>query len=377
MNFRRTRAMARKEALHILRDPRSLVLALALPVLMLLLFGYALTLDVDRIPTIVFDRDGSPASRELIARFQGSRYFELVETAGDYRAIERSIDRNSCMLGVVIPGDFSQKLLAGREAGIQLLFDGSDSNTAAIALGYASALLQAYNQEVLAQRGRLAAGGRQAGSVEGRLRIWYNSELKSRNYIVPGLIAVILMIIASLLTSLTIAREWEMGTMEQLLSTPVRPPEIVLGKMSAFFMLGLVDTVIAVGAGVWVFGVPLRGNVLFLLATSCIFLLGALFWGIFLSAAARTQVLAYQMGVLSSFLPAFLLSGFIFAVENMPPVIQVITYIFPARYFVTILKGVFLRGIGMEILAAEVILLAVYAMLVFMFATRKLRQKIA
>lgn len=369
--------MARKEGLHILRDPRSLVLALALPLLLLLLFGYALTLDVDRIPTIVFDADQSHLSRELIARFEGSRYFDVIGLAGAYRPIEAEIDKDRCQLGVVIPQDYSENILAGRKADVQLLFDGSDSNTASIAQGYATALLQAYNLEVLAAGQNRRGGGALQPPFEGRLRIWYNSELKSRNYIVPGLIAVIIMIIASLLTSLTIAREWEMGTMEQLLSTPVRAPEIVLGKMIAFFALGIIDMFIALGAGVVIFDVPLRGSVVFLIATSCIFLLGALFWGIFLSALARAQVLAYQLGVLTSFLPAFLLSGFIFAIENMPPVIQVITYIFPTRYFITILKGVFLRGIGMKLLWGEVVLLVVYATVIFLVATRKLRQKIA
>ncbi len=377
MKLRRAWAVARKEALHILRDVRSLVLALALPFLLLLLFGYALTLDVDRIPTVVVDHDRSQLSREVIARFEGSRYFEVLQSGGDYPAIVGNIDRDRAQLGVVIPQDYSRDLLSGKEAAVQLLFDGSNSNTASIALGYATALLQAHALEIIGGEMNRRGAGRLQVPLEGRLRIWYNSDLKSRNYIVPGLIAVILTIIASLLTSLTIAREWEMGTMEQLLSTPVRPAEIVLGKMSAFFVLGLLDMVIALAAGVWIFRVPLRGSVVLLFASSCVFLLGALFWGIFLSAAARTQVLAYQLGVLSSFLPAFLLSGFIFAIENMPKAIQLITYIFPTRYFISIVKGIFLRGIGLEMLWGELLLLLVYAAVIFLVATRRLSRKIA
>jgi len=377
MKLRRAWAVARKEALHILRDVRSLVLALALPFLLLLLFGYALTLDVDRIPTVVVDHDRSQLSREVIARFEGSRYFEVLQSGGDYPAIVGNIDRDRAQLGVVIPQDYSRDLLSGKEAAVQLLFDGSNSNTASIALGYATALLQAHALEIMGGEMNRRGAGRLQVPLEGRLRIWYNSDLKSRNYIVPGLIAVILTIIASLLTSLTIAREWEMGTMEQLLSTPVRPAEIVLGKMSAFFVLGLLDMVIALAAGVWIFRVPLRGSVVLLFASSCVFLLGALFWGIFLSAAARTQVLAYQLGVLSSFLPAFLLSGFIFAIENMPRAIQLITYIFPTRYFISIVKGIFLRGIGLEMLWGELLLLLVYAAVIFLVATRRLSRKIA
>jgi ABC-2 type transport system permease protein len=377
MNARRTWAVARKEVLHIVRDVRSLALALALPALLLLLFGYALTLDVDRIPTIVYDADQSPLSRRLIARFEGSRYFQIIDVADKYAIIDRGINRDRCQLGVVIPRDYSRKLQAGREADIQLLFDGSNSNTASIALGYATALLQAYTAEIISEAQNLKGGGTYRAPLEGRLRVWYNSELKSKNYIVPGLIAVIIMIIASLLTSLTIAREWEMGTMEQLLSTPVRAQEIVLGKMSAFFALGIIDMLIALAAGVGIFKVPLRGSVLFLFVGSCIFLVGALCWGILLSALTRSQLLAYQLGMLTSFLPAFILSGFIFAIENMPAVIQIITYIFPARYFIIILKGVFLRGVGLEVLWAEVALLLVYASVVFFVATRRLRQKIA
>jgi ABC-2 type transport system permease protein len=367
----------RKEGLHIVRDPRSLIMALAVPLVMLLLFGYALTLDVDQIPTLVYDADKSPQSRELMARLEGSRYFQVLGFVDNYRVIEEAIDRDQCLAGLVIPRDFSRQVLAGREAEVQILLDGSDSNTASIALGYAESLVQAHSAALRALALERKGGGKLDPPVEARLRVWYNSELKSRNYLVPGLIAVILMIIAALITSLTIAREWEMGTMEQLLSTPVRPAELVLGKMLAFFVLGFVDMLLAVSVGVLLFDVPLRGSFLLLVATSCIFLVGALCWGILISAATRSQLLAYQAGMLTSFLPAFLLSGFVYAIENMPPVIQVITRIFPARYFVTSLKGIFLKGVGLEVLWAEIGFLMVYAALVFLFATRKLRQKVA
>jgi ABC-2 type transport system permease protein len=373
----RTAAVARKEALHILRDPRSLIMALALPLLMLLLFGYALTLDVDRIPTLVQDRDQSPESRELIQRFAGSRYFQLLEAVEKDEVIERNIDRDRALLAVVIPAGYSRDLLHGKDADVQLLFDGSDSNTASIALGYAEAVVRGYSAELRQREFNRRGGGRLEPPVEARLRVWYNSELKSRNYIVPGLIAVILMIIAALLTSLTIAREWEMGSMEQLLSTPLRAHELVLGKMSAYFVLGLIDMLVAIALGVLVFGVPLRGNPLLVLATSCVFLIGALFWGILLSAVARAQLLAFQLGMLTSFLPAFLLSGFVFAIETMPVVIQGVTYIFPSRYFITALKGMFLKGVGMDVLWVEAGLLAVYATVIFLLATRKLKGKLA
>ncbi len=221
------------------------------------------------------------------------------------------------------------------------------------------------------------AGNLPAVPVEARIRVWYNSELKSRNYIVPGLIAVVLTIVGALLTSLTVAREWEMGTMEQLLSTPLRASELVLGKMAAFFALGVADTLLALVVGVLIFRVPLRGNLLLLAVTSCIFLVGAFFWGILLSSLARSQLLAYQMGMISSFLPAFLLSGFIYAIENMPPVIRGISYVTPSRYFVTVLKGVFLKGVGIGVLWPEVAFLILYAAIVFVAATRKVKTKLA
>ncbi len=377
MNLLRTRAVARKEFLHILRDPRSLVMALALPILMILLFGYALTLDVDRIPTVIYDSDQSPESRELVSRFQGSRYFQVLGSVDRYGIIEQKINRDECMLGIVIPQNYSRDLLSDHTPQVQLLFDGSDSNTASIALGYANAIVQSFAAELRAQAQNRMGGGAATTPVDARLRVWYNSQLKSKNYIVPGLIALILMIIGALLTSLTLAREWEMGTMEQLLSTPLRPAELALGKMSAYFVIGVIDMLLTIVVGVGIFQVPQRGSYIFLVVTGCLFLIGALFWGILISALSRSQLVAYELAMLTSFLPAFLLSGFVFAIENMPIPIQVVTRLFPTRYFVTILKGVFLRGVGMEVLYMEVGLLVGYSALVFLAAVKRLRQKVA
>ncbi len=207
--------------------------------------------------------------------------------------------------------------------------------------------------------------------------MWYNSTLESSNYIVPGLIAAMMMVIAALLTSLTIAREWEMGTMEQLLSTPVRPAEIVVGKMLAFFVVGVADTLIAVLVGIFIYGVPFRGNILVLAFTTVIFLCGAFFWGILVSAVARSQLFAFQMGLVTTFLPSFLLSGFLYAIENMPVPIQVITHVVPARYFVTIVRGIFLKGVGLHVLWGEVLFLAGFSVIVFLLAERRMRQKLA
>ena len=377
MNLRRTRAVARKEFRHVLRDARSLSLALAMPMMMLLLFGYALSLDVDQIPTAVVNQDRTPQSRELLARFAASRYFKLVAFPEHLQGIERLILRGKVVLGIVIPPDYSRHVTSGRAAQVQLLLDGSDSNTASIAASYADGVSQAFALELREHSMNQRSGMSMPAAVQPRMRVWYNSELKSKNYIIPGLIAVILMIISALLTSLTIAREWEMGTMEQVLSTPLRPAELVLGKMSAYFALGLADAFIAVGIGVLMFGVPMRGNLALLFLSTCIFLFGALCWGILISAIARSQVLACQMGIISSFLPAFLLSGFVFSIENMPAVVQAVTHIFPARYFVTLLKAIFLKGIGVTLLWTELGFLLAYCTIVFVAATRKVGSKLA
>jgi len=377
MNIRRLGAMFRKEVHHIVRDPRSLGMALAMPLLLLLLFGYALSLDVDRIPTLIYDLDRTAMSRQLISQFEGSRYFDIRGFVDDNKAIEDGIDKSKILMGIVIPVDFSEKLGAGRQAGVQILLDGSDSNTASIAKGYAESVLRTYSFNVRADAQNRRGGMNLVPPIDPRIRVWYNSSLESRNYIVPGLIAVILMIIAALLTSMTIAREWEMGTMEQLMSTPLRPAEIVLGKMLAYFTVGIADAVICVVVGVSVFHVPLRGSLLLLGMTTCIFLSGALFWGILISVIAKSQLLAFQMGILSSFLPAMMLSGFIYAIDTMPVPIRAITYIVPARYFVTILNGIYLKGVGLSILWVEVLFLVVYAVVIFVIATRKLRAKLA
>lgn len=377
MNFRRLRAVARKEFLHIVRDSRSLALALLLPLIMLIMFGYALSLDVDRIPTVVCDQDRSPESRDLIRRFSGSRYFTIERNIDAMSAIDYEIDSSRALVALTVPRDFGKDLQAGREAHVQIIIDGSDSNTASIAQGYTDALIQTYNLKIRSDAQIRKGGGELKNAVDVRPRFWYNSNLKSRNYIVPGLIAVILMIIAALLTSLTIAREWETGTMEQLLSTPVRPAELVLGKLSAYFALGMMDMIICLLVSVFVFEVPLRGNVILLFVSCFLFLFGALSWGIMISASTRNQLVAYQMGILSSFLPSFLLSGFIYSIQNMPLPIQLFTYLIPARYFIALLRGLFLKGVGAHVLWVELSFLTIYAVVIFAIASRKARQKIA
>ncbi len=376
MNPRRVRAVARKEFLHVVRDPLSLLMALATPVLLLTLFGFALTLDVDNVPLAVWDQSNTPRSRELVGRFDGSPYFSLRMNVDNYRDLVHAIDSGQAMMGLVVPSDFAEKIEAGRNAPVQLIVDGSDSNTAMIAIGYAGVVAEIYALDLTIEQNQRRGGPSLNIPLDVRPRVWFNEELESRNFIIPGLIAVIMMVIAAMLTSLTVAREWERGTMEQLISTPVKPGELILGKLAPYFVIGMCDVLLAVLMAEFVFHVPLRGNVALLFGMSAVFLVGALAMGMTVSIVTRSQLLSCQVAVVATFLPAFLLSGFIFTIANMPPVIRAITYIVPARYFVAILKGIYLKGVGLEILGAQAALLAVYAAVMVTLARISLKKKL-
>jgi ABC-2 type transport system permease protein len=376
MNPRRLWAVARKEALHIRRDPRSLILAVGIPMLMLLMFGYALTLDVDRVPFVVWDQCRTTESREFIARFTGTRYFDFRGAVERYADLERAIDAREAMLGLVIPPEFSAHLAAGRSAGVQAVVDGSDSNTAGIVLGYTQGIAMGFNSQLALEQIRRLTGIAPPPALDLRARVWFNEDLASRNFIVPGIMAVIMGLIAALLTSLTIAREWERGTMEQLISTPVRAPELVLGKLLPYIAIGLANMVIAVLMAVYLFEVPLRGSVGLLFGVGTLFVIGTLAQGLLISTLAKQQLLASQMAMVSTFLPAFLLSGFAFAIANMPVPVQAITFIVPARYFVALVKGIFLRGVGLDVMWADALFLGVFALVVIAIAIRKTRKRL-
>jgi ABC-2 type transport system permease protein len=369
MKFLRIKAIAKKELIHIWRDPLSLAMAFLMPVLLLLIFGYAITLDVNNLTTIVYDLDRSSMSREFVSELTASGYFSVVRIAVGPREIDDYLDSGKARVAVSIPSDFSKTVRTGGTAQLQVIVDGSDSNTATITLGYLSALTEIYSRRL--------AGGREVPLIDPRVRVWYNPELKSRNFIIPGLIAVIMMVIAALLTSLTFAREWERGTMEQLISTPVKPPELVLGKLMPYFLIGFIDMVISVMMAVFLFEVPLKGNVFLLGVISGVFLFGALGLGIVVSIVAKSQLVASQIAMVATFLPAFLLSGFMFAISNMPAPLQALTRIIPARYFVSVLKGIFLKGNPLRILVTDAIFLLVFGLIVFAVANKKFKKKMA
>lgn len=366
-------AVARKEVIQIRRDPRSLGMAFVIPMILLFLFGYALTLDVDNLKTAVYDQDRTAVSRDFLARFEESGYFTVVQTAQSYRDVERALDSGEVQVGLVIPRNFARDLERGRAVPVQALLDGSDSNTATIAISYLEAISGTYSNQLLVEQAGLV---RRDPPVENRLRVWYNPELESKNYIVPGLIAVIMMVIAALLTSLTIAREWERGTMEQLIATPIRVPELVLGKLLPYFAIGVIDVALSVLVGTLVFRVPFRGNLVLLLGLSLVFILGALSLGMLISIKAKSQLVASQVAMVLTFLPSFLLSGFMYDIGNMPGWLQAVTYAFPARYFVAILKAIFLKGTGLGTLGVEAAFLIIFALSVTVAANRTFRKNL-
>jgi len=376
INLRRLVAVARKEFIHVLRDKRALAIAILLPMIMLMIFGYALTLDLDRVPLAILDQSRTPQSRELVARFEGSRYFSVVQRAGSEREVEAAINRGQAMLGLVVPLDFGRRVASERKTQVQVLADGSDANTTTLALAYAETIVRGYSQEVLVMKVRRLTGKAPALPMELRPRVWFNTDMESKIFIVPGLIAVIMMLITALLTSLTVAREWETGTMEQLISTPVRPPELILGKLAPYFVIGMVDMLLSVLAGRFLFEVPIRGSLVLLFGVSAVFLVGALALGIFISTLAKTQLLASQAAFVATFLPAFLLSGFMFDIGNMPRPLQVMTNLIPARHFVTILRGLYLKGTGLAELWPQCLLLVAFAALMLLLAIRTFKKRL-
>ena len=371
MKPRRILAIARKEALQVRRDRRSLVIALLLPLLQLFLIGYGVNLDVRDIPLCALEQDHGPQADELVTRFAASRYFELRQRGTSLAEVTRLIDDGTCQLALVVPAGFAHQLAAQGRATVQLLIDGTDSNVATIAAGYASALLAGYPNQLQAEAVERRGGRVQTLTpVEVRARVWFNEELESRDFIIPGVVALVMALVGAQLTSLTVAREWERGTMELLISTPVTPLELMIGKLCPYLVIGLFDAVVCLALAVFWFGVPLRGGVATLLLTTSLFLLVVLCLGYFVSVAIRSQVGASQVALVVTMLPTTLLSGFSFPIEQMPEFVQHLTYLVSARYYVTILKAVFLKGSTLAELWLPVGCLAAYALVMAVLAAR-------
>ncbi len=364
-------AMARKEWLHIRRDTRSLAMAFAVPAVMVILFGYIITFDVKDIRMAVLDRDRTTQSRDLVDAFRSSGYFQVTGHLDADRQVEPLLTRGAVRLVLVIPPDFSRNLAAHRPAPVQALVDGGDANTASIAINYAQAIAAQYSVHAVLQGQPLPV------PLQAESRVWYNEDLKSSNMIVPGLMAAILMILSALLTSLTIAREWERGTMEQLAATPVHRLEVILGKLVPYVGIGIVDVVLVAVAGGIVFAVPVRGSALFLMVTALLFLVGAQGLGIFISATSRSQFLATQLAMITTFLPATLLSGLMFDLSSMPRALQLISLAVPARYFIAVVRGIFLKGVGPHVLWVQALGMLIFALVGLGLAVHAFRKEIA
>ncbi len=376
MNWKRTWAIFHKEAIHIRRDPISLLQVILLPITLMLLYGYALTFDIKHVRLAIYDQEQSRRSENFINEFRGNQYFKLVCWVSSHRELVDLLEHRVIQAGVVLPYDFSWSYQTGKSAQVQVLLDGTDSNTANIVLGYLQTVAANYNGKLLAERYWPQGMTRLETPLDPQMRFWFNEDLESRNYIVPGLIAVIMTVVGALLTALTVVREVERGSMEGLMATPLKKAELLLGKLGPYFIIGMVDMAIVLAMGKFLFDVPFRGSVLLLVGLSSIFLLATLAQGLLISVSAENQLQAFQMAMLTTFLPAFLLSGFVFAIYLMPWPLRLVSLVVPARYLVTIAKGICLKGVGMRVLWPHTLMLVGAAAFFLVLALRKFQKKL-
>ncbi|MHB8770586.1 MAG: ABC transporter permease [Syntrophales bacterium] len=350
MNLRNIRAIAGKEVYHLVRDFRSLYLAFAVPLLLILLFGYALSLDVEHIETVVVDSDRTDLSRDFLRRLGASPYFRIDAHLPDGSAVTEALDRGTARLALLIPPGWTADLRAEREASVQVILDGSDPNFAGISRAYITGFIETYNRELLGEFLNRRGMEKIRPPVEGRIRVWFNEDLESRNFIVPGIIAIILMIVGAMLTSLVIAREYENGTMETLRSLPISAGELLTGKAIPYFLIGLTDVLIAILMGQLLFGIVMKASFWLMILASSLYLLVALTLGLLISSVTKSQMIANQMAVLITYLPSLLLSNFVFPVINMPEFLQLFSAVVPATYYIDILSGIYLRNLGLAYL---------------------------
>lgn len=377
MTPRRLIAIAYKESLQIWRDPRSLAVALLMPLMQMTLLGYGVSLDIKHVPLCIYDQENSQLSRALAERFTASGWFTQTAVLDSDKAVHQAMDRSSCLAALVIPVDFSRTLFSTGNASVQLVLDATDTNTTNVATGYAQAVVAAFNADLAAQWGEahLAAPGT-AGQIDLNARVWFNEGLDSRNFIVPGVVAVILALVGSQLTSLTISREWERGTMEQLISTPVTGLELMFGKLIPYFAIGMVDAAFCLAAAAFWFHVPFRGSLATLIVTTALFALVVLGIGYLLSVRIHSQLGASQIALMLTMLPTTMLSGYTFPIDQMPAAIRVMSWAISARYYVTILRAVFLKGSALGDLILPVAALILYAIVIVILAARAFRKSL-
>ncbi len=362
-----------KEFIQLRRDRRMFFIVFFSPVLQLFLLGYAANLDIRDIPVVFCDLDATRISRDFIAQFPASGYFSLQATVDRIKDVDQYIDRGKASLAIILPKGMGRRL-AGRESvRVQVIVDGAESQSAIVGLNYATMIGLKYSRQILLQRLRSASFGLSIPRVEPEVRVWYNPELRSRNFMIPGVLAMVLMIITMMLTSLGIVKEKELGTMEQLIVTPVRSHELILGKLLPFFLIGLVEITVVVAVAIFGFGVPVKGSVWLLFGLSPIFMLTTLGLGLFISTISRNQ---QQAMLTTSFfiIPQIILSGFVFPIENMPRLIQALTYIVPLRYFLVIIRGLFLKAVGLNALWDETAALLVFGLAILGLSILRFRK---
>jgi ABC-2 type transport system permease protein len=365
-----------KEFLQLKRDRRMLLISLAAPVIQLLLLGYAATTDIKEIPMIIVDQDKSSTSRNFINRFANSGYFVIQEYAHSVAAIDPAIEDGKVWIALVVPRKFGSHLLSLQPTSIQLLVDGSDANSANISIGYATQIVSTYDRSILLEIQRRIPQTVQAPRIDPQVRVWYNPELKSRNFMVPGVLAMVLMIVTMTLTSLGVVREKEIGTLEQLMVTPIRPYQLIVGKLLPFVMIGAVDVGLVLIVSRFWFEVPLRGSVALLFGLSGLFVLTTLGLGLFVSTISKTQQQAMMTAQFFIFMPFIYLSGFAFPIENMPRLVQYATYLIPLRYFIVIIRGVFLKGVGIAELWHQALALFVFGVVILTLSVMRFRKRL-
>jgi ABC-2 type transport system permease protein len=377
-SFVRVFAMVRKEFIQITRDRQSLMMIIAIPIMMLILYGYGITSDIKNIPLAVYDPSPSQVTRDFIGRFQNSGYFSYEFKARNVKQIINKFDGGTIKAALIFDPDFSKNIRAGRPASLQILIDGSDANTANVALGYINAIVQSYSGELMLDLFKMVGGARRKIEVPVTIepRVWYNPTLSSSHFLIPGLICVIMTLMTILLASLALVTEKERGTLEQLVVSPMQKIEIILGKLIPYGVISFTDLIMVIIAGEIMFRIPFRGDIVFLLVSALVFVVGALGVGLLISSIARTGQEAIIMSFLSTMLPAFLLSGFVFPISSMPFLIRSLTYVIPARYFITITRGIFLKGIGIDILWPEFTLLSILGIILVSISVRRFRKNL-
>lgn len=372
--WERIRHMLRKEFIQVFRDPRMRMVIFGVPVIQCLVFGYAVTLDVRNIRLVVMDFDNTPASRDFVSEFSGSGYFEIFEATTDLSKAQAAVDAAEAGAILRIDAGFASDLEAGQTTPVQLLVDGSDSNTARLVLNYSQMIVARFSMNVMIEQIAQRTGSRPSlGAVDFRPRAWFNENLESRNYFVPGIMAVLVMLVTLMLTSMAIVREKEVGTIEQIMVTPIRRVEFILGKCAPFVVIGYVDVLLVTAVGVLWFDIPIRGSFPLLLAGMGLYLMSTLGIGLFISTVCSTQQQA-MMTTFFFFFPAMLLSGFIYPIANMPEVIQWITLVNPLRHVLVIIRGIFLKGVGADILWPPMLALLLIGLVVLTFAVSRFRK---